>query len=169
METDKQEREKATTSLPSSSAWYWVLHNGKSRSVSHTNWKGQTRLASSLYNNSFALWTRTMSSKPFYSTFFLYFFLLSLPLSPPSASPPPLWSPLPLPLPLYVSPPPPTSVSPSPFLLIGFPFIVGNGEIFWACSCTPGAGLAKYPVLARRLPEVLKKAAGQKCQVTVQI
>ena len=49
----------------------------------------------------------------------------------------------------------------------GFPFIMGNAEIFWACSCAPGAGLAKHHVLARRHPEVLKKAAGQKCQVTL--
>lgn len=44
----------------------------------------------------------------------------------------------------------------------GFPFIMGNVEIFWACNCAPGAGLAKHHVLARRLPEMLKKAAGQK-------
>lgn len=49
----------------------------------------------------------------------------------------------------------------------GFPFIRGNAEIFWASSCAPGAGLAKHRVLARRHPEVLERAAGQKCQVTL--
>lgn len=49
----------------------------------------------------------------------------------------------------------------------GLPFIRGNAEIFWASSCAPGAGLAKHRVLARRHPEVLERAAGQKCQVTL--